>query len=90
MKSKKINAYCTRKREIENYLHIDLLKKDFPNLVTIEDYEDIKELTTKKVLNKNWKNMSFQQFRERETYIENGIKHYELTEIIQEILSLVS
>lgn len=84
---KKIKAFCTRKREIENYLHIDLLRTKFPTLLEIEDFSDIKKLTTKKIFENNWKNMTFEQFRERETYIENGVEHFELTEVIQKILS---
>lgn len=89
LKSKSIKAFCTRKREIENYFHIDLLKTIFPTLVEIEDFSDIKKLTTKKVFENNWKNMTFEQFRERETYTEDGEKHFELTEIIKDILSSI-
>lgn len=85
----KIRAFCTRKREIENYLHIDLLRTKFPALLEIEDFSDIKKLTTKKVFENNWKNMTFEQFRERETYIDGEKEHFELTEIIKQILSSI-
>ena len=88
LNTEKIKAFCTRKREIENYLHIELLKIKFPALLKVEDFSDIKTLTTKKVFEKNWENMTFEQFREKETYIENGVEHFELTEIIKTILLL--
>lgn len=50
-------AFYTRKREIENYLHFDLikdtLKSDFKNLNEFGDYDDIKKLTEKKIFEKN-------------------------------------
>lgn len=79
-------AFVTKKREIENYLHPDLFTSPFP----IEDYNDIKKIIRKDVFKKNWKKMSFEQIRERETYTDNrGNVHYELTETINDIISLV-
>lgn len=86
---KKIRAFCTRKREIENYLHIDLLRKNFPALQEVENFSDMKKLTVNKIFEKNWKNMNFEQFRERETYIDGEKEHFELTEIIKQILSSI-
>ena len=88
-------AFYTRKREIENYLHFDLikdtLKSDFKNLNEFGDYDDIKKLTEKKIFEKKWGKMTFEYLRETERYIDekDGTEHFELTEIVQKILNMV-
>lgn len=88
-------AFYTRKREIENYLHFELLKNnlkpEFKNLTSIGDYDDIKNLTEKKIFEKKWKEMTFEYLRETERYIDDkdGKEHFELTEIVQKILNMV-
>ena len=93
-KSQGIKAFHTRKREAENYLHSDL----FNGEVEIGDYNDVKEevnkynnmVSRKKVLEKYWRQMSFDQIRQREIFLdESGKEHYELTEIIQDLLNLI-
>ena len=86
-------AYCTRKREAENYLHPDI----FDGHVNITDYNDVKEevknfnqTNENKVLQNNWPKMTVDQIHEQEKYIdEDGIEHFELTEIVKVFLSLV-
>ena len=88
-------AFYTRKREIENYLHFELLKNnlrhEFKNLTSIGDYDDIKNLTEKKIFEKKWKEMTFEYLRETERYIDDkdGKEHFELTEIVQKILNMI-
>lgn len=88
-------AFYTRKREIENYLHFDLikdsLKSEFKNLGSLGDYEDIKKLTEKKIFEKKWGKMTFEYLRESERYTDDKdrIEHFELTEIVQKILNMV-
>ena len=89
-----VKAFYTRKREAENYLHPDL----FNGEVEIGDYNDVKKevnkfnikVSRKKVLEKYWGQMSFDQIRQRETFRdESGKEHFELTEIIQELLDVI-
>lgn len=88
-----IKAYCTRKREAENYLHSSI----FDRLVIIEDYNDVKKTVNsvytsvgkKKVLTKYWPMMTFDMLREKETYEVDGAECYELTQIVKDILTLV-
>ena len=88
-------AFYTRKREIENYLHFDLikdsLKPEFKNLGSLGDYEDIKKLTEKKIFEKKWGKMTFEYLRESERYTDDKdrTEHFELTEIVQKILNMV-
>lgn len=82
-------GFYTRKREIENYFHIDLLKEKYPTLTTIADYSDIKKETHKKVFEKFWEKMTFEHLRERETYFKDGKTYFELTDIVKTILNMV-
>lgn len=85
-------AFCTRKREAENYLHPAI----FDGKVNISDYNDVKvevknydNTSESKVLQNNWPKMTVEQIHEQEMYInDNGEKHFELTEIVKEFLSL--
>ncbi|MCO8298512.1 ATP-dependent endonuclease [Tetragenococcus halophilus] len=87
-------AFYTRKREIENYLHSALFNYD----VEIQNFNDVKKEVYKydnktgksRVLDVYWPKMSFEQIRETESYAsEDGETHFELTEIVMEILALV-
>ena len=89
-----VKAFHTRKREAENYLHPDL----FNGEVEIEDFNDVKEEVYKfnnkvrrnKILEKYWVQMNFGQIREREIFIdESGNQHFELTEIVRELLDII-
>lgn len=86
-------AFCTRKRETENYLHPDI----FGGHVSISDFNDVKEevklynqTKENKVLEQNWPKMTIEQIHEQERYLdENGNEHFELTEIVKAFLELV-
>ena len=86
-------AFCTRKREAENYLHPDI----FGGSVCITDYNDVKEEVKKfnqtkesKVLKNYWPKMTIEQIHEQEKYRDNnGTEHFELTEIVKSFLTLV-
>lgn len=90
-----IKAYVTRKREPENYIHFDCLHLPV-GAITYNDTSDAKQIisqatSTKKenVLEAFWSRMTVDQIREVETYTENGTVHYELTEMLNDYLSLV-
>ena len=86
-------AFCTRKREAENYLHPDILSGN----VIITDFNDVKEEVKQfdgtdknKVLVKNWPKMTVEQLHQQERYIDDsGDERLELTEIVRELLGLV-
>ncbi|NQG97026.1 AAA family ATPase [Streptococcus suis] len=86
-------AFCTRKREAENYLHPDI----FSGNVIITDFNDVKEAVKQfdgtdknKVLVKNWPKMTVEQLHQQERYIDDsGDERLELTEIVRELLGLV-
>lgn len=80
-------AFCTRKREAENYLHPDI----FSGNVIITDFNDVKEEVKQfdgtdknKVLVKNWPKMTVEQLHQQERYIDDsGDERLELTEIVR-------
>ncbi|HER2960113.1 ATP-binding protein [Streptococcus pyogenes] len=86
-------AFCTRKREAENYLHPDL----FSGCVNISDFNDVKQevksydqTNESKVLEKNWPKMTIEQLHQQEKYLdENNDERFELTEIVKAFLGLV-
>lgn len=89
-----IKAYLTRKREPENYLHIDC----FDSPISFSEHDDVKKLVNAafphvsrtKVLEHFWHKMTFEQIREMEHYTaEDESTHYEFTEMILDFLSLV-
>lgn len=92
-----IKAYVTRKREPENYIHIDVLNLPPDNTFQLTDTCDAKALiasekTSRKqnVLEDYWTLMNAEQIREVETYTDdNGIERYEFTEIFLDFFSLV-
>ena len=89
-----IKAYVTRKREPENYIHIDCLSQT----VVYNEEDDAKKIIAKaikmrdtRVLIEIWPTMSFEQIRETEQYFdENGDEHYEFTEMFEDFFSLTS
>ncbi len=91
-----IKAYVTRKREPENYIHLDCLNLPEQSTFRLTDTCDAKvlianEKSTKKelILEKFWTRMSAEQIREVEQYDHNGITHYEFTEMFQDFLNIV-
>jgi len=92
-----IKAYVTRKREPENYIHLDCLNLPAGSTFSFTDTCDAKvlianEKSTKKslILETYWSNMTAEQIREVEKYNENGVDKYEFTEMFTDFLSLVN
>ncbi len=91
-----IKAYVTRKREPENYIHLDCLNLPAGSTFNFTETCDAKvlianEKSTKKtlILETYWTRMTPDQIREVETYDDNGNDRYEFTEIFTDFLSLV-
>lgn len=93
---KGIKAYVTRKREPENYINIDCIDgKVFES--QFSETEDAKKkigsairMSPNDVLEKLWPKMTTVQIRNAEKYIDaDGTERYELTEMIQDFLSMV-
>lgn len=92
-----IKAYVTRKKEPENYIHLDCLNLPAGSTFSFTDTCDAKvlianEKSTKKslILETYWSNMTAEQIREVEKYNENGVDKYEFTEMFTDFLSLVN
>lgn len=92
-----IKAYVTRKREPENYIHLDCLDLPAGSAFSLNDTCDAKvlisnEKSTKKalILETFWTRMSPAQIREVEMYDDNGTNRFEFTEMITDFLSLVN
>lgn len=82
-----IIAKTTRKRELENYLHKDIIG------IEISDLQDAKVLIGKqmdinknKVLKELWPMMTSELIREVEKYAIEGLTHYEFSEFFEEII----
>lgn len=91
-----IKAYVTKKREPENYIHLDCLQLPAGSLFTLTDICDAKvlianEKSTKKelILEKFWTRMTADQIREVEQYDDNGTIRYEFSEMFQDFLNVV-
>ncbi len=91
-----IKAYVTRKREPENYVHLDCLNLPVGSTFTLNDTCDAKvlianEKSTKKtlILETYWTRMTSAQIREVELYDDNGTQRYEFSEMFTDFLSLV-
>ena len=90
-----IKAHVTRKREPENYIHPDCLQIPAGRALALTDTCDAKvlianEKSTKKelILETFWTRMTAEQIREMEKYDENGIEHYEFSEMFQDFLDI--
>lgn len=91
-----IKAYLTRKREPENYIHLDCLNLPAGSTFSFTETCDAKvlianEKSTKKtlILETYWTRMTSEQIREVEMYDDNGTNKYEFTEMFTDFLSLV-
>jgi len=91
-----IKAYLTRKREPENYIHLDCLNLPAGSTFNFTETCDAKALisqekssSSRTVLEDYWVLMSSAQIREVEKYQENGTDRYEFTEMLNDFLSLV-
>ncbi len=90
-----IKAYCTRKREPENYIHYNCFGLPVGTIVYNET-DDAKKIInsitrtrSSDILDIFWPLMTIEQIREVEEYSENGDTHYEFTEMFTDFLSLV-
>lgn len=91
-----IKAYVTRKREPENYVHLDCLELDEGDDFSFTDIDDAKVLIGKKkcsrktnILEDYWTKMTVEQIREVECYDDNGVEKYEFSEMFNDFLVLV-
>jgi predicted ATP-dependent endonuclease of OLD family len=91
-----IKAYVTRKREPENYIHLDCLALSAGSTFRLTDTCDAKvlisnEKSTKKeqLLERFWTRMTAEQIRQVEQYEDNGITKYEFSEMFQDFLSVI-
>ncbi|MCW8345475.1 AAA family ATPase [Vibrio sp. ZSDZ65] len=96
MRADGIKAYTTRKREPENYIHLDCLALPAGSQFSFTDMCDAKVMIGKKkgtrktnVLEDYWIRMSAEQIREMESYQEDGEQKFEFTEMFNDFLELV-
>lgn len=97
LREKGIKAYATRKREPENYIHLDCLDLPIGSAFSFTDVCNAKvlianEKSTKKslILETYWTRMTPEQIREVEKYNDNGTDKYEFTDMFTDFLSLVN
>lgn len=88
-------AYCTKKREIENYIDVSVIP-DYsgPQLTDTIDAKkaiaDNSSIKKTEIIDKVWCNMSVEQIRDAEKYIDDdGNEHFEFTEMFEDFLSLL-
>jgi len=91
-----IKAYVTRKREPENYVHLECLDLEEGDGFSFTDIDDAKVLISRKkgsrktnVLEDYWTKMTSEQIREVEKYTDNGLEKFEFTEMFKDFLELV-
>jgi predicted ATP-dependent endonuclease of OLD family len=95
LKADGIKAYLTRKREPENYIHLDCLHLPAGSTFSVSDTDDAKvkiglEKGTRRstVLEDYWVLMTCEQIREVEKYADGDTEKFEFTEMFQDFLSL--
>jgi putative ATP-dependent endonuclease of the OLD family len=76
-----------RKREIENYLHPDVVMNKTGKAVTIDDYVDVKSIGISKICN-FVEFMTAEQLLERDKYYDKGNEKHELLEICEKLINL--
>ena len=91
-----VKAYLMRRREPENYIHIDCFDLPEGSTFSFNDTDDAKVLIAREkgtrqpnVLENYWILMNAERIREAERYTEEGSERYEFTEMFQDFLSLV-
>lgn len=91
-----IKAYVTRKREPENYVHLECLDLEEGDGFSFTDIDDAKMLISRKkgsrktnVLEDYWTKMTSEQIREVEKYTDEGLEKYEFTEMFNDFFKLV-
>lgn len=92
-----VKAYLTRRREPENYIHIDCLQLPEGSTFSFNDTDDAKVLIGREkgtrqsnILETYWVLMSAEQIREVEKYTDEGTDRYEFTEMFQDFLDTVN
>ncbi len=92
-----VKAYLTRRREPENYIHIDCLQLPEGSTFSFNDNDDAKALIGQEkgirqsnVIETYWVLMSAEQIREVEKYTEDGVERYEFTDMFQDFLGMVN
>lgn len=92
-----IKAYVTRKREPENYIHLECLGLDEGDSFSFSDTDDAKVLIGQKkgsrkqnIIEDYWTRMTAEQIREVEKYTVNGVEKFEFTEMFNDFLQLVN
>lgn len=88
-------CFVSRKREIENYLHMNAIHKHMTAIgrtsetykQKFDDWTDMKAAYIKHII-EAVKYMSSGEILERDRYDENGVEHHELKEIIEALLKL--
>lgn len=92
-----IKAYVTRKREPENYIHLDCLALPTNSTFNITDTCDAKVLIANEksvrkelILERFWTRMTADQIRQVEQYEQDGITKYEFTEMFQDFLNITN
>ena len=81
--------HITQKREIENYLHPDVIDGYLKKTDHFDDFTDMGTLFGKDVINLI-SCMSAEQILERDRYMENGEEKHELVEVIEDFVTLAS
>jgi hypothetical protein len=76
-----------RKREIENYIHAAALQRSGKPRIDFNDFTDMKKEFGDNVF-KTVSDMTCDEILEMDRYMENGVEHHELKEIVEEILRL--
>lgn len=82
-------CFILRKREIENYLHPDVIKEKTGKEAQIDDFTDVKSLLFDNRISGLVKYMTAEQVLKRDGYDDNGIEKNELLEICKKVLELV-
>jgi len=80
--------FILQKREIENYLHPDAIRKSGRTSQQYDDFTDMKKLFGENVT-KVIRDMTPDEILEMDKYKENDTEHHELKEIVEELLNLV-
>jgi len=79
--------FITRKRELENYLHKDVLARAGKTMAVFDDFSDMKEIFGDKVY-KVIEEMTCDELLSRDAYREGRSEHHEIKEMIAALLAL--
>jgi hypothetical protein len=78
---------CTRKREVENYLHRNAIRRSSRQLRSYDDFSDMKKLFGENII-KAVRYMTTDELLQMDNYIENDTVHHELKEAVEKLLNL--